>query len=212
MKIANIVTKTKIKISDEFNVVNSMDKIIHGLPTLIIGYDLVVKLYPNFNILKIELEDNIYWTFKRTEKRDKYEEDLLWFIYKVYELFVKDVKYIFVDPIHFDSKKMWKVIRKIYNLISPITFVNGEMLYIYGNNLIFGVDLKLLKYMGFNVIKIKTKIKKFSNVFLDDNKILIEYKKNIDALNNQIKYIPFLYSLVNGENNTASIIHIPRKS
>jgi hypothetical protein len=76
MKIANIVTSNKIDISEQFNIVESMDNIIHGLPTLIVGFDTVNNLYPDFDILEIKVEDNIYWTFKKNEKRDKYDEDL----------------------------------------------------------------------------------------------------------------------------------------
>jgi hypothetical protein len=38
------------------------------------------------------------------------------------------------------------------------------MVYIW-DNLIFGVDLKLLKYVGFNIDNVKTKIKSISSVF-----------------------------------------------
>mgnify|MGYP003345070021 CR=1 FL=1 len=41
--------------------------------------------YPDFNILDRCLNTDIYWTFKKTEKRDKFEEDLNWFISKVYK-------------------------------------------------------------------------------------------------------------------------------
>ena len=72
MKVANIVSNNNINVSEEFNVVKSMDEIIHGLPTLIIGFDYVNKNYPDFNILDIELEPNLYWTVKKTERRDKH--------------------------------------------------------------------------------------------------------------------------------------------
>jgi hypothetical protein len=71
MKVANIVSNNNINVSEEFNVVKSMDEIIHGLPTLIIGFDYVNKNYPDFNILDIELEPNLYWTVKKTERRDE---------------------------------------------------------------------------------------------------------------------------------------------
>ena len=56
MKIANIVSNNNISVSEEFNVVKSIDEIIDRLPTLIIGFDYVNKHYPDFNILDIELE------------------------------------------------------------------------------------------------------------------------------------------------------------
>ena len=86
------------------------------------------------------------------------------------------------------------------------------MFYVYSDNLIFGIDLKLLKYIGLNCDKIKEKIKSISNVFLSDNEILIEYKKCVETLNNRVRYIPYLYFIRNGKNNTSSVIHIPRAS
>jgi hypothetical protein len=212
MKIANIVSTTKVDAPEEFNVVKSVSEIIDGLPTLIVGYDLVNKLYLDFDITNIYIGENKYWTFKRNEKRDKYESDLKWFISKVYGDLVNQLSYVFVDPIQYREKTLIKIVRKIYSLKEPISFLNGEMLYIYGDKLIFGVDLKLLGFMGVDTDKIKNKIKSISSVFLSESKILIEYEKNISALDNKVKYIPYLYSLRNGQNSTASLIHIPRES
>lgn len=211
MKVANIVSTNKVSVSDEFNVVSSLNEIIQGLPTLIIGIESVIKYYPDFNILDICLAPDFYWTFKRTEKRDKYEEDLNWFIRKVYNDHMRDISYVFVDPIQHTPKTLMKIIRKISKLNNIVTYVHDEMVYIYGDKLIFGIDLKLLRYMHVDTIKIKSKIKRISKDFLDDKKILIEYKKIVETLDNQVKYIPYLHTIRNGENNTSSLIHIPRE-
>lgn len=212
MKIANIISTNNINVSEEFNVVKSMDEIIHGLPTLIIGFDYVNKHYPDFDILSSELEPNLYWTFKKTERRDKHEEDLIWFENKVYSDLANNIKYIFVDPIQYHKHSIIKIIRKIHSLEKPITFINDKMIYIYGDNLIFGVDLKLLHFIGLDANKIKYKIKTKSIVFLDDSEILIEYKNYIEELGLQVKFLPFLYFIRNEQNNTISNFHISRKS
>jgi hypothetical protein len=212
MKIANIVSTSKVEAPEEFNVVQSVNEIIDGLPTLIIGYDIVNNLYPDFDIINISLGENKYWTFKRTEKRDKYESDLKWFISKVYADLTNDLSYVFVDPIQYRRKTLIKIIKKIYSLKDPISFLNEQMLYVYGDTFIFGIDLKLLAFMGVDTDKIKTRIKAISSVFLSDAKILIEYKKNIEALENKVRYLPYLYSIRNVQNNTTSLIHIPRES
>lgn len=212
MKVANIVSSNNINVSEEFNVVQSMDEIIHGLPTLIVGFDYVNKHYPDFNILDIELEPNLYWTVKKTERRDKHAEDLTWFINKVYNDLTKDIKYIFIDPIQYKSKSLWKIIRKLYSIKNLVTFVNGDMIYIYGDKFIFGVDLKLMSYIGIKKDKIKNKIKSKSPVFLEENDILIEYKNYIEELGFQIKFLPYLYSIRNEQNNTSSNFYISRES
>lgn len=212
MKIANIVSTNKISVSDEFNVVSSLDKIIQGLPTLIVGIDTVIKKYPNFNILDICIEPDLYWTFKRTEKRDKFQDDLEWFIRKVYATLTKDIIYIFVDPIQHRPITLIKIVRKIFSLKNVTTYVHGEMVYVYGEKLIFGIDFKLLRYMEMDINKIKNRLKSISSVFLDDVNVFIEYKKNVETLGNKVRYLPFLYTIKNGQNDTSSSIYIPREN
>jgi hypothetical protein len=197
MKIANIVSNNNISISEEFNVVESIDDIIYGLPTLIVGFDYVNKHYPDFNILDKQLEPNLYWTVKKTERRDKHVEDLTWFINKVYNDLTKDIKYVFIDPLQYNSKSLYKIVRKLYSIEKLITLLNDDMVYIYGENFIFGVDLKLMKYIGYDKIKLINKIKKISSVFLDEKNTIIEYKNHLNNLGYEIKYLPFLYSIRN---------------
>ena len=211
MKLANIVCTSKISVTDEVHVVGSIDDIISGLPTLIVGYDYVNKNYPDFDITDIKLGDKLYWTFKRTEKRDKYEEDLNWFMRKVYVDLIKGISYVFVDPIQYKPKVLFKIVRKIYSLKDSVSYIDGDVGYIYGDKVIFGIDFKLLEYMNFDIEKIKNKIHAISTVLSSGNDILIEYKRNLHVLDNKVRYIPFLYSILNEQTNTNSLIHLSRK-
>lgn len=211
MYIANIFSKTTVNAPDDFNVVTSMDDIIDGLPTLIVGYDYVNKHFPDFDVTENYLGDNLYWTTRKNEKRDKYQEDLTWFCLKMYNDLTNRLSYVFVDPIQYRNKTLMKIIRKIYSLKEKVSYIDGDMIYIYGEKYIFGVDLKLLTYIGLDVEKIKIKIKQMSDVFLDDPEILIEYKKTISILDNKKRYLPFLYSIRNGQNSTSSLVYIPRE-
>jgi hypothetical protein len=206
--IANIVSKNSVSVSQDFNLVDSMDKIIIGLPTLIIGVELTESLYPDFDILDRCIEENIYWTFKKTEKRDNFNQDLDWFITKIYTDLINKVNYVFIDMIQYKKQTLIKIVRKIYNLENIVTFIHNDMIYLYGDNIIFGLDLKLAKYMGMNVVKLKDKIKRISTDFLGDEEILIEYKNIVDILNGKIRIIPYLYSIRNGQNNITSIIYL----
>ena len=212
MKIANIFSRNNVEAPQDFNVVTSFSDIIEGLPTLIVGYDYVNDKYTDFDITNICLGGNLYWTFKKTEKRDKHEQDLKWFISKVYADLTDELSYIFVDPIQYRGKTLVKIVKKIYSLKNIITYINHEMVYIYGDKLIFGIDLRLLAYMGIDTQKIQSKIKAASTVFLDNSDIFIEYKNTISSLDNKARYLPFLYSIRNGQNNTSSLIHISRES
>lgn len=211
MKIANIVSKTNLEVPEDINVVTSFNDIIEGLPTLIIGYDYVNENYPDFDITDIKLGDNLYWTFKKNEKRDKFEEDLKWFIAKVYSDLVNELSYIFVDPLQYRGRKLIKIVRKIYSLKNAISYVNDQMVYVFSENLIFGIDLKLFKYIGYDQYKIESRIKAISSIFLRESDIFIEYKNIITILGDKTKYLPYLYSIRNGKNNTSSLVHISRE-
>ena len=71
------------------------------------------------------------------------------------------------------------------------------MIYIYGDKLIFGIDLYLIKYMGFDENRVEIKIKNISKEFLEGDEIFILYKDNMERLNNSVKYIPFLCAIKN---------------
>jgi hypothetical protein len=196
-KIANIVSDNTIDVSEIFNVVKTMDEIQHGLPTLIVGLDLADKLYPDFDITNICLAPNVYWTFKKTQKRDKYAEDLNFFINKVYTDMLKGVTYYFVDLIQNQTKTLKRVIKKIREFKHITTYIHKDMVYLYSDNLIFGIDLKLARYVGMDVDKLISKIKLISTVFLTNDEILIEYKKNLEEMEFQARYIPYLVSIIN---------------
>ena len=208
MILANIVSDTKINVSQDFKVVDSLNDILEGLPTLIVGYERVNKLYPDFDITTNKINDKTYWTFKKNEKRDKYEEDLRWFIKKVYSDLINNLSYVFVDPLQYRNKTLIKIIKKILSSKNIISYLHDEMVYIYTDNIIFGVDLKLFKFLGFNIDKIKNKIKSISTVFLVKDEILIEYKNIISFFDNKIRYLPYLYFIKNEQSNTSSMLHI----
>jgi hypothetical protein len=209
MKIANIVTNNKINVSEDFNVVKSMDEIIHGLPTLIVSFSYVNKHYPDFDVMEMHIQDNLYWTCTSSEGRDKFREDVFHFVYMVYKDLFEKVSYVFVDPIQYKSKALLKITRKILSSENKITYIHGKMIYIFTDNIIFGVDLNLLEYIGLDFGKIKSKIISMSSVFLVHEDIFIEYKHTIEDFDNQYRYIPYLYSIKHEQNNITSVIHIP---
>jgi len=198
MKIGNIISKKNISVSDYFNLYNRVSDIDNSLPVLIVGWDLVENLYPHHDITENRVNNNIFWCVNKTVNRDSYEECVVMFEKHCFKEIIKDVKYIYVDPILSSNQRLLKIVRKIYSLKNVISYDNGDMVYMYSDNFIFGIDIKILKYIGFNTEKILSKIKLISKVFLVDNEIIIEYKKNAQSLDNGIKYIPYFFSIQNG--------------
>lgn len=195
MIIGNIFSTTKVIVPSEFKVVDNLDKIDTSLPTLIVGWEYIDTNYPSYNILDRTLEPGLYWTFKRTERRELHDEDLYNFFTICYQKLVEKITYTFIDPIHFPIRMIKKCIRKFNSMEYVVTFENNDMYYIYSDNVILGIDLFLLKYMQLNCSKIISRIKNKSNIVLSGDEIKKEYSHNLSMLNNDFKYIPFLHSI-----------------
>jgi len=197
MKIANIVTSNKVEVTDDINVVKDLNDIIDGIPTLVTSYDWVSKNYDDYDIYDKKLDKNLYWTFARTERRDIFATDVEEFITLVNKKLIEDIKYIFIDLVQFRPKKVRKIIKKILSIDKKVAFKHKDMIYIYGDNFIFGVDLDLVRYMGLDVNQIESKIKLKCDVFLENDEIFIEYKDNMERLDYLVRFIPFLYAIKN---------------
>ena len=201
MEIANIVCKDKINVGPEFNIVESVDDIIYtNLPTLIIGYETAINLFgiDNVNVLKRNIKRNTFWTFRRTVERKVYQSDLEEFIRYSYKKAIENINYVDVDVIQSSSNKLYKITKKILGLKDSISYKSeNNIIYIYSENLIFGVDMNLLDYVGVDIEKVEQKIINKSRVFLKGTEILIEYNNQLERLKYDYKFLPFLYSIKN---------------
>jgi hypothetical protein len=195
MHIANIVTNSNITVDKYFNISNSLDNIIQDLPTLIIGWDIVKTINPDVDFIDKKLSDNIFWTFKKSERRDIYQEDLYNFITYCYKNLIKDIDYSFIDLITLTDSEIKESFNNIKKCKKSATYQYNDMIYVYCDNTIYGIDLKLVKYLDYDVKKTIEKIKKNSFVFLSGDQILIEYKDIIESLDNEVKYVPYLYTI-----------------
>ena len=193
--IGNIVTLDNIKVDDNFNIVNSFNDIIQDIPTLVVGIDDAKKSYGKLNYIDRKIDDLNYWTFSKKEKRLLFEEDLFYFIENSYKNLTNRIEYIFVDVILYDDEKVKKIIKKIKSFNSNISFLTDKMLYIYSDKYIFGFDIKQIEYVKGDIDKFISKMKSLSKDFLLNNEILIEYKNNLGMLEDDLKYIPVLYSM-----------------
>jgi hypothetical protein len=197
--IGNIVSNKIIDFDPRIKTVGTIDEIIDGLPTLIIGWELSKELFPEeFDILNSKIKEKFFWTYTLIEKRTAYEIDTDNFIQHCYDNIVSDLNYVFVDPILFKLSTMKKTINKIKSINNPISYIHNNFIYMYGDNIIFGVDLGLLEsFFDIDKEKVKNKIQSISNGLLLDDTILIEYKDYLGRIND-LKYIPYLYHIEHG--------------
>ena len=194
-KIANILTKNLFNDKIFYNVVDSKDKLINGIPVLCVGVELTKKNYPNFNILNMNVSDDIYWTYGPREKRNVYESRLKTFIQKSIDKFKSDISYKYVNVVvdGLTSNDFIVVSDLIFNGgKSIISLLFNGMVYVYDNkNTVYGISLRELNYIGENVKSFLGNL--YSNTTVITNKDSIPLDVRI-LFNGYDYLIPCLYS------------------
>lgn len=173
-KIANIVTTArKYNYSDMFNVVNSIDECVNGLPTLVIGWSNMKKWFPDADILVKEY-NGIKWTFSKTERRCDYEEDIIRFYeYSIMNV-MNNIKYTYIDPIKFSLTSLKKVIKYFKGNDKKNVFItkNSQFMFVYSEDYktVFGISLTLMEYLGIVKHKVIRLVK--NGVFIRDTSFI----------------------------------------
>ena len=193
--LANIYTKSKIDIEPFFNVVDDENKLIDGIPTLIIGWDSVKSLYGDINILDKKVKDNIYWTFGKRERRNVMEVDVQKFKRKAMSIVSNNVKYKFFNILTAknDKKKSFYALLKDTRYKTIFSFNNMLYIYIDGTDTVVSISLRDVDYIGGDVKKIFSTL--YNNKFvkvandndLKDTNAKLFFKDNIYL-------IPYIFS------------------
>ncbi len=193
--LANIYTKSKLDIEPFFNVVDDENKLIDGIPTLIIGWDSVKSLYGDINILDKKVKDNIYWTFGKRERRNVMEIDVQKFKKKAMSIMSNNVKYKFFNILTAknDKKKSFYLLLKDTRYKTIFSFNNMLYIYIDGTNTVVSISLRDVEYIGGDIKKIFSTL--YNNKFvkvandndLKDTNAKLFFKDNIYL-------IPYIFS------------------
>lgn len=190
--IANILTDKNFPKEDLYNIINDINDIEIGIPTLIIGWEYTKNLFPNANILDWEINRNIFWTFGKREKNQRYVETLEEFKTLAVKRFIKSIEYRFVNILTksdgIDNLKTLLDLGYNFNV-----FINNDILYINccGNNIVYGYSLRDIEYGGGN------KKELFSAIYSNKDINFINIKDLSPELkllfNNCLYVIPCLY-------------------
>lgn len=194
MNIGNIVTKTKLNV-DNFNVCDDLESINKGLPTLIIGRKLSKELLgEGISIIHKNISNNLFWTFDQTERKSDFESDFEQFKEYCFDKFGENIPYVFLDILYGSKRVNYRIIKKILSLSSPVIyFTENGMVYIYSENIIFGIDLNVLEYFENKKDKIISRIKRINDITLVDHTIFNKCKDLIYKLKNKNRYVPYIY-------------------
>jgi hypothetical protein len=193
MYVGNIVTPLDLK-EDHFKICDRLESIDNLLPTLIIGWGKTKELFNDkVSILHKQIDNNLYWTFSKSERKVEYENDITIFKNICYDNFGNDIHYVYIDPFYTKLKTIKKILRKIYSLKESYSFISStNMLYIFGDNVIFGVDLNITEYIGIPTEKIINRVNRLYESNLIENEIFNKCKDLIKKLNNKEKLVPYI--------------------
>jgi hypothetical protein len=197
--IGNIITKSKIEVSSFFNVSSDIKNVDTSIPTLIIGWGEVKKIFPEQNILNTKITDTISWTFSKREKRYRYEIDLDLFIKDIIKKINDDANYKFFNYIISAHEKRECFLSYIKNGGNSI-YYNSRFLYIYNDKdkVTIGISLNDLLYVGIDVKKFISSLNENSNNIMCDNLKCID-TESYSLIKDNVKVIAYLNYLKNSD-------------
>ena len=154
-----------------------------NLPILVVGLEKAKEYAINngikFDILNNTFSDGNMWTFKKTEKRDIYEECFDKFKEYVISSIIKRTLYYYINV----GTLAYSQFKKLYNIIlnnslnkeQNCILIDKDMLYcVIGENKVIGISFQITEYLNISKDKIIDKLK--SNL---RNKILYATSKKM---------------------------------
>ena len=190
--IGNIVTESKALTIPFFNIVDTLEKADRNIPTLIIGWEKAKYYFQNVKILEWNICNNIYWTFGRREKGERFEVDIEKFKNLCLKDLYKKINYVFFNVLTEDLETK----RNLFGFLktNKITaYIENDFFYFFNNaNTIYGISLRDIEYEGENK-------NKFLSLIYSNKNIEIVQKESITydirvQLQNKISYVSYLFS------------------
>ena len=194
--IANILTDEPFNEGELYNVVRGKEELVPDIPTLIIGWERTKTEYPDASIIEWKVADNVYWTYGKYERRDKYEVNVKKFQDLSFKKFVESLEYAFYDVLLTPPERFESFLASLGSDNQKTIYVTGDMMYLYynGTNKVVGLSLRDCDYLNEF-----TKKRIFSSVY---NSNTVNLLKNNDEISKEIRYkakgrayiLPYLYS------------------
>ena len=194
--IANILTDEPFNEGELYNVVRGKEELVPDIPTLIIGWERTKAEYPDASIIEWKVADNVYWTYGKYERRDKYEVTIKKFQDLSFKKFVESLEYVFYDVLLTPPERFESFLASLGSDNQKTIYVTGDMMYLYynGTNKVVGLSLRDCDYLNEF-----TKKRIFSSVY---NSNTVNLLKNNDEISKEIRYkakgrayiLPYLYS------------------
>ena len=117
-------------------------------PILIVGWDNA-KLHRGYrSILEKELAPGVFWTFKKSESRSEFEQDLKNFYQYVYNVILDNIDYYYINILSLKYSKL----KKLYSIFNSKErkniYISDNLIYTLYDGKVLGVSLDVLEYCG----------------------------------------------------------------
>jgi hypothetical protein len=173
---------------DVIKVVNNEDDCVKPIPRLVIGLEKAKEYAKNhgftFDILEHEYPNGDMWTFKKTEKREYYEEDIKKFKEKLIKIISSKVDYYYINVYNLRYSKMKKlylmIFKNLFKRDKNYILIDKQMLYFpLEDRKVIGISFNILEYINIDKEKIIAKCRNnYSNrVIFTSNKRLWQLNK-----------------------------------
>ena len=141
------------------------------------------------------LDIDVFWTFGKTERRVDYERDLDKFYDYVLNKSIENIKYYYINILTIKYNKIKKLLNIINSKEKKYIYTSNDMIYIYYNNNILGISLKILKYININIKKIYKILYSNKNniIYNNDSFLTLKMRK---VINNKKYVIPYFISIL----------------
>lgn len=138
-------------------------------PILIVGWD-AAKSHPEYkSILERELSPGVFWTFKKSESRSDFEQDLRNFYVYIYDNILNNIEYRYVNILRLGYNKLKKLYYIFNSKERKNIYISDNLLYTMYEGKVLGVSLDVLEYCGIRRNKVLSLLSSNPNNKIYDN-------------------------------------------
>lgn len=193
--LGRIYTNIKTFKSLQFIELHNIDEYVKdiNIPTLLIGKKELIAMGYELSVLNRQIDNNLYWTYTKMEKRNIHETDINSFYEIVFKKIYRDIKHTNISI----YTMKYSMLRNIINILNAenlykCIYIKKNHIYIYYNSNIVSFSLDEIKYIGVDITKVMLLLTKSKNneIITDDNFIKNEVKP---YLKNKEYLTPYLY-------------------
>ena len=195
-KLGYIVTDRVIKnVKDFVGVVDDISLADPTKPILIVGLDLAKKYIENFSILDKKVNDKLFWTFKKTERRVDFENDLNYFYnYIIYNI-SNNINYYYINILNLKYNKIKKLYNILFSKERKYIYISNNMIYFLYKDNVLGISITILEYININMKKF------FKRLYSNEENVICTNTTNCvksikSELGNKKYVVPYFMSIL----------------